>query len=148
MSAANKLVLLCILTTAAAAFLDETFVVQNLAFSTDNLLEGRLWTLVTSLFLHANLLHLPGNIIFLYVFGNTLEKIRSLAAMVGAFLYGGVLSFLLGLFFYPAGTSLVGASARHLHADGDRNVDEIHAMVMASLHARRPRRCAVISSTT
>lgn len=111
MSAANKLVLLCILTTAVAAFLDETFVVQNLAFSTDNLLEGRLWTLVTSLFLHANLLHLLGNIIFLYVFGNTLEKIRSPAAMVGAFLYGGVLSFLLGSFFYPAGTSLVGASA-------------------------------------
>src|SRR5205807_7665223 len=32
-----------------------------------------LGTLVTSLFLHANLLHLAGNMLFLYIFGNNVE---------------------------------------------------------------------------
>lgn len=111
MSAANWLVLLCFLVTGYAALAGEDFAVRNLAFSTSNLFTGRVWTLVTALFLHANLLHLVGNAIFLYVFGNTLEKIRSAKAMVAVFFFGGIISFLLSSFFLPVGTPLVGASA-------------------------------------
>jgi membrane associated rhomboid family serine protease len=45
-----------------------------LAFSTSNLLSGRIWTLVTALFLHVDIVHLAGNMIFLFAFGNVLEK--------------------------------------------------------------------------
>lgn len=111
MSAANWLVLLCFLITGLAFFADENFVTQNIAFSTDNLLQGRIWTLVTSLFLHANLIHLIGNVIFLYVFGNTLEKIRSAGSMLTVFFFGGIVTFLLSTFFFEPGIPLVGASA-------------------------------------
>src|SRR5881296_2028477 len=51
-----------------------SFVEQNLVFSYNNLQAGRLWTLVTALFVHGSPIHLLGNMIFLFVFGNTLEK--------------------------------------------------------------------------
>jgi membrane associated rhomboid family serine protease len=70
-----------------------------------------MWTLATSLFLHANLIHLIGNVIFLYVFGNTLEKIRSAGSMSTVFFFGGIVTFLLSTFFFEPGTPLVGASA-------------------------------------
>ena len=47
---------------------------RNLVFSLKNLQEGRVWTLVTAIFVHASLIHLLGNMIFLYVFGNTLGE--------------------------------------------------------------------------
>lgn len=48
---------------------------RNLAFSLNNLVAGRAWTLITAIFVHANLIHLAGNMTFLYVFGNTLQLI-------------------------------------------------------------------------
>ena len=84
---------------------------RNLAFSLKNLLEGRVWTLVTAIFVHANLLHLLGNMIFLYVFGNTLESVAGSKKMLFAFFLGGLLSFLLSLPFFPPDSAFVGASA-------------------------------------
>ena len=85
--------------------------VEYFAFSTANLLNGRAWTLVAALFIHADILHLAGNMIFLYVFGNTLEKEVGTGKTLGAFFVGGILSFLLGVFFYAPSDFLVGASA-------------------------------------
>jgi len=74
--------------------------------------EGRVWTLVTAIFVHANVLHILGNMIFLYVFGNTLESVtNSSKKMLTAFFLGGILSFPLSLPFFPPGTSFIGASA-------------------------------------
>jgi membrane associated rhomboid family serine protease len=84
---------------------------ENLAFSLDNLLKGKVWTVITSLFLHADPLHLLGNMLFLYVFGNTIEEDLGPKKTVGAFFLGGVLSFLLSLFFYDPATPMIGASA-------------------------------------
>ena len=85
--------------------------VEYFAFSTANLLNGRAWTLVTALFIHADILHLAGNMIFLYVFGNTLEKEVGTGKTLSAFFVGGILSFLLGVFFYAPSDFLIGASA-------------------------------------
>jgi membrane associated rhomboid family serine protease len=49
--------------------------------------------------------------IFLYVFGNTLERVAGAKCMLSAFFLGGVLSFLLSLPFFPPGTTFLGASA-------------------------------------
>ena len=85
---------------------------RYLAFSLANLQEGRVWTLVTAIFVHASILHILGNMIFLYVFGNTLESVtNSHRKMLTAFFLGGILSFPLSLPFFPPGTSFVGASA-------------------------------------
>ena len=84
---------------------------QYFAFSTANLLNGRIWTLVTALFLHADILHLAGNMIFLYAFGNALEKEVGAGKTYLAFFAGGILSFLLGVFFYDPSVFMVGASA-------------------------------------
>ena len=84
---------------------------QYFAFSTTNLLNGRIWTLVTALFLHADILHLLGNMLFLYAFGNALEKEVGAGKTYLAFFAGGVLSFLLGTFFYDPSINMIGASA-------------------------------------
>ena len=75
------------------------------------MLRGRLWTLVTALFLHADITHLMGNMLFLYVFGNTLENELGAKKTLLAFFSGGTLSFLLGTFFYAPSILLIGASA-------------------------------------
>ncbi|MEM2108851.1 MAG: rhomboid family intramembrane serine protease [Candidatus Bathyarchaeia archaeon] len=112
MSKTNLLILLCI---AASLLLwlaeNPDAVTAQLAFSGENLIEGRIWTLATALFFHADLAHLVGNMLFLFVFGNTLEKELGAGKTLSAFFIGGTLSFLLGVFFYPPETFLIGASA-------------------------------------
>jgi len=91
--------------------LDPAFVERNLAFSLKSVLEGRLWTIVTGVFVHANLIHLLGNMVFLYVFGNTLESVSDTRKMLTAFFLGGLLSFPLSLPFFPSDATFLGASA-------------------------------------
>ena len=111
MRAANVLILLCVAASLYAWTADSVTVEHDLTFSLQNLLDGRVWTVVTGIFVHANFLHLFGNMIFLYVFGNTLERVAGAKRMLSAFFLGGVLSFLLSLPFFPPGTTFLGASA-------------------------------------
>ncbi|MEM4246470.1 MAG: rhomboid family intramembrane serine protease [Candidatus Bathyarchaeia archaeon] len=82
-----------------------------LTYSYANLLEGKVWTLLTSLFIHASLLHLLGNLLFLFVFGSAVEGELGAPKMLGGFFLGGALSFVLSSAFYPSETAMVGASA-------------------------------------
>lgn len=92
--------------------MDPASVERNLAFSLMNVQQGRVWTLVTAIFVHASIIHLLGNMIFLYVFGNTLESVtNSKKKMLITFFTGGVLSFPLSIPFFPPDASFVGASA-------------------------------------
>ena len=84
---------------------------EYLAFSGENIVEGRVWTVFTALFLHADPVHLVGNMLFLYVFGNTLENELRTRKTLLAFFVGGVLAFLLSVFFYSPSEFMVGASA-------------------------------------
>jgi membrane associated rhomboid family serine protease len=84
---------------------------QYLAFSTSNLRSGRIWTLVTALFLHVDIVHLAGNMIFLFAFGNVLEKEMGAGKTYISFFLGGVLALIFGVFFYNPNALLVGASA-------------------------------------
>ena len=49
--------------------------------------------------------------IFLFVFGSTLEKTVGLQKLLGIFFIGGFTSFILGPVFLPRGTGMLGASA-------------------------------------
>jgi len=92
--------------------LNPTIVERNLAFSLMNVEEGRVWTMITGIFVHANVIHLLGNMIFLYVFGNTVESVtKSKTKMLVPFFLGGILSFPLSTPFFPPDTTFVGASA-------------------------------------
>ena len=107
----NWLIVACIVISIAFWLSNPNVTLEYLAFSGDNLLNGRVWTLVTSLFLHADILHLAGNMLFLYIFGNTLEEEFGATKTLGVFFIGGILSFLLSLLFYNWSTPLIGASA-------------------------------------
>ncbi|HEY4657095.1 MAG TPA: rhomboid family intramembrane serine protease [Candidatus Bathyarchaeia archaeon] len=90
---------------------DAVFAQENLVFSYENLVAGRVWTLVTALFIHASTLHLFGNMLFLFVFGNTLEKMIGRNNHLLVFFVGGLTAFLLSLPFFPPDTGMLGASA-------------------------------------
>ena len=104
-------IIACILVSIVFWLSNPDVTLEYLAFSGNNLLNGRVWTLVTSLFLHASILHLAGNMLFLYIFGNTLEEEVGATKTLGVFFIGGILSFLLSLLFYEWSTPLIGASA-------------------------------------
>jgi len=107
----NLVIIACILVSLLFWVSDLNFITQNFAFSGENLLNGKVWTIVTALFLHADILHLAGNMIFLYAFGNVLEKEVGAGKTYLAFFVGGVLAFLLGVFFYDPQVYMIGASA-------------------------------------
>lgn len=112
MNKINLVILLCVLSSVLWWFTGPSdLVLEYFAFSGENLLQGKLWTVVTGLFLHDDLIHLGGNMLFLFVFGNTLENELKTTKTLSTFFVGGILSFLLGVFFYEPSTYLIGASA-------------------------------------
>ena len=111
MRATTVLILLCFVASVYAWTANPALVQNDLVFSLTNLQAGRVWTLITAIFVHANILHLLGNMIFLYVFGNTLEGVADSKRMLLAFFLGGILSFLLSILFFPSDATFVGASA-------------------------------------
>ena len=73
--------------------------------------DGRLLTLVTALFIHANLLHLVGNGVFLLIFGVPAEQRVGAWRLLALFLVGGALANLVAsLLVDGSGRVIVGAS--------------------------------------
>jgi membrane associated rhomboid family serine protease len=107
----SLLILACIAASLWAWQQDPAFAEKNLIFSLSNFENGRVWTIVVALFVHANVLHLFGNMLFLFVFGRTLEKTVGPQMLLAIFFTGGFLSFILGPAFLPRGTGMLGASA-------------------------------------
>lgn len=110
-----KTTLLLILTCVAASLWawqqDPAFVQNNLIFSLNNLERGKIWTLFAALFVHANILHLLGNMVFLLVFASTLENTLGPGRLLTIFFAGGFASFMLAAAFLPPKTGMLGASA-------------------------------------
>mgnify|MGYP000622021823 CR=1 FL=1 len=105
------LILLCTLATISSAIFGDLFPTDKLCFSKENLNKGYFWTPITALFLHVNIAHLIGNMLFLYVFGSTLEKEVGFSRTAASFFLGGALSFILSSYFYEDNTIMIGASA-------------------------------------
>jgi len=72
-------------------------------------LEGAYWQLFTSMFIHASIYHLVGNMLFLLIFGLRGEEMFSLPEYLGIYILGGLAGNLLSLVFGPNFIS-VGAS--------------------------------------
>ncbi len=105
----NKLIVICGLVTLF--FWSMPSVTHFLVYSGSGLADGYFWTLITALFVHVNLLHLIGNMIFLYVFGNAVESSAGGKMTMAVFFVGGVGSFLVGTYYYGYTIIMVGASA-------------------------------------
>lgn len=105
----NKLIILCFLVTFF--FLAVPSIADFLVYSGRQLVYGAFWTLITALFVHANLVHLIGNMVFLYVFGNAVERSVGGKMMMVIFFVGGVGSFLVSTLYYGYDCVMVGASA-------------------------------------
>lgn len=105
------LILACVVASLWAWQQTPAFAKNNLIFSLSNLEKGRVWTLAAALFVHASVLHLFGNMLFLFVFGNTLEKTVGPGKLLAIFFTGGLVSFILGVALMPGGTGMLGASA-------------------------------------
>jgi len=68
-------------------------------------------TLFTSLFLHGGLFHLFGNMLYLWVFGSSVESRLGHKRFISFYLITGVIATLTHVFFYSASTiPLIGAS--------------------------------------
>lgn len=80
----------------------------ELSFSAKNFQANPL-SIVSAIFAHANMLHLAGNMIFLYIFGSLVEREQGGAALAFAFFLGGIATFLLSVPIYP-NAAMVGAS--------------------------------------
>lgn len=85
-------------------------VFQNYGFSGNSLLQGELWVLVTSIFLHGGPAHLVLNCIALFFFGRALEDEISTKSYLTIFFLGGIVGNLVVLFRYPANEIVIGAS--------------------------------------
>ena len=71
---------------------------------------GQYYQLITSMFIHANIAHLAGNMLFLLIFGLRGEEMFSLPEYLSIYLLGGLTGNLLSLLLLPLNVPSVGAS--------------------------------------
>ena len=71
---------------------------------------GQYWQLFTSMFVHASIAHLVGNMLFLLIFGLRGEEMFSLPEYLLVYFLGGLIGNLLSLLFLPLDVPSVGAS--------------------------------------
>jgi rhomboid protease GluP len=71
---------------------------------------GWYWQLLTSMFVHASITHLAGNMLFLLIFGLRGEEMFSLPEYLLIYFLGGLTGNLLSLAFLPLDIPSVGAS--------------------------------------
>ncbi len=96
---------ICIMVFALSQIFPDFFY-SNFVLSRDSIL-GMPWTILTHMFMHANFVHLYGNMFALAVFGTLFEKQAGSRNFLLVFLIGGFASAAAGLVFYE---SLLGAS--------------------------------------
>ena len=102
---------LCILISLYAWTTQPELIIATYGYSTNALLNGEIWVLITSIFLHSGINHLVLNIVALLVFGIVLEGEIGSRRVFFLFILGAFAGALLSSLFYPSDTSFVGASA-------------------------------------
>lgn len=74
------------------------------------LYEAQYYRLLTSMFVHANIAHIAGNMLFLLIFGLRSEEMFSLPEYLSIYFLGGLTGNLLSLLLLPLDVPSVGAS--------------------------------------
>ena len=91
--------------------MDENAIAPYSVIPADITAGRHLGTLITSMFLHANLLHVAGNMLFLWIFGNNVEDRLGEVKFVIIYFASGIAGSLLQVFITPNSTiPMLGAS--------------------------------------
>src|SRR3989344_6228968 len=109
-SATIALILLNIAIFILSPFgLDAQTFVNDYGFSTNNAL-AKPWTWVTSLFIHASLLHILYNMLGLFFFGRNLENEIGTGHFLMVYFVGGLFANLVSMIVLPSDIPSIGAS--------------------------------------
>ncbi|MGC9311011.1 MAG: rhomboid family intramembrane serine protease [Candidatus Aenigmatarchaeota archaeon] len=109
--AATVISAICILVSSIAWLGNTELIFSEFGYSTENLFLGKLYVLVTSIFLHSNIDHLLSNILVLVIFGVALEKEIGCRKTLILFFSGAFLGDLMSSLIYSFTQIAVGASA-------------------------------------
>ena len=91
--------------------MDENAIAQYAVVPADITAGRHLGTLITSMFLHASLLHVAGNMLFLWIFGNNVEDRLGEIKFVIIYFVAGIAGSLLQVYITPTSTvPMLGAS--------------------------------------
>lgn len=119
LSLTTKLIILNIIFYFVGIFIfaiyGDEFVLNNLAIKPSLILSGKnLWTIITSMFMHAGLFHIFANMFSLFFVGKFLEKIigktRFFSVYIASGIVGGLFFVFSSLIFGNLDASAVGAS--------------------------------------
>lgn len=94
-------------------FIQDGFVAENIALSLNNIKEFRLWTFLTSMFMHGGFFHLFVNMLSLFFIGGLIEKLLGRKRYIWFYILSGL--FAGGLFIL---TELVDPSLPAVGASG------------------------------
>jgi len=88
------------------------YYVNEYGFEPISFLNGKYYTILTSMFLHANIIHLFFNMLFLFLLGPTLEKNAGISKFLIVYFLGGMIATLASFIppFFRPGVAGVGAS--------------------------------------
>src|ERR1700686_574662 len=91
--------------------MNESAIAQYAVIPADITAGRHLGTLITSMFLHASLLHVGGNMLFLWIFGNNVEDKLGEIRFLGIYFAAGIAGSLLQVYITPTSTvPMLGAS--------------------------------------
>lgn len=105
------LAVLCLIITIFSWLSNPEQIFTNYGYSTENLLSGKYYVLITSIFLHSDFNHLLSNLLALLVFGLALEEEIGSKKFLILFFSGALLGDLLSSLIYSSTQISIGASA-------------------------------------
>lgn len=109
----NIIIINVILFFVLSLFFDQKFIFENIAISLDNVLGLRLWTFLTSMFMHGGFIHLFVNMFSLMFIGGLVQKILGAKRYIHFYLAAGLLAgglYILSELFSATNLPAVGAS--------------------------------------
>ena len=96
---------------------------------------GLYYQLITSMFVHANIAHIAGNMVFLLIFGLRGEEMFSLPEYFSIYLLGGLTGNLLSLLLLPLDVPSVGASGAIFSMFGAATIYSRHSFSQSIIGA-------------
>ena len=107
----NVLFFILIWIFLSSGIISESFFNNNIAISLENIKQLRLWTFLTSMFMHGGYLHLFVNMLSLFFVGSLIEKILGRKRYFWFYLLSGIFAGIFFVLFSLVFTSDFGAYA-------------------------------------
>jgi rhomboid protease GluP len=108
--AANVLVYICT-SLVGGSFIETDYeVMRTFGQHNLNVFEGQYWQLISSMFVHADIMHLGLNMLFLLIFGLRAEELFTTEEYLFVYMISGIAGNIMTLFLMSPYTVSVGAS--------------------------------------